>query len=283
MSKFGLEQTANCPHCGVEVQFIHAGALDKDDGIRRFEHPVAPATVLGGGTAETHVTTALDPFSWVRYLRNYQETDGEWIFNSRTNQEYPAIRLSASRCPRPQCALLILEATYENIKIGSSHQSRQGTDELSYLVYPRSASRKPVPKDVPDSIREDYHEACLILEMSPRASAALSRRCLQELLKYQGHNQPNLAKQIESTIPTLPSLIGGMVDVIRNIGNFAAHPMKSESSGEIVPVESGEAEWSLEVLEALFDHYYEMPARINAQKELLNKKLIDAGKPPIKE
>jgi hypothetical protein len=33
------------------------------------------------------------------------------------------------------------------------------------------------------------------------------------------------------------------LDAIRTIGNFAAHPIKSTSSGEIVDVEPGEAEW----------------------------------------
>lgn len=40
---------------------------------------------------------------------------------------------------------------------------------------------------------------------------------------------------------------------MRNIGNFAAHPLKDTSTGEILPVEAGEAEWNLETLEALFD------------------------------
>lgn len=282
MAKYGVEQTTNCPHCGVEVQFIHAGALNKDDGIRRFEHPVAPTTVLGGGSTETHITITLDPFSWVRYLRNYKETDNEWIFNARANQEYSSIRLSASRCPRPQCAQLVVEAIYEDIKIGGSRQSRDGTEGLSYLVYPRSASRKPVPQDVPGSIAEDYREACLVLEMSPQASAALSRRCLQALLREKGHLQKDLINQIKDALPTLPSEIGNVLDAVRIIGNFAAHSTKSTSSGEILAVEPGEAEWSLEVLETLFEHYYEMPSHIDTRLEALNKKLKDAGKPPIK-
>lgn len=81
---------------------------------------------------------------------------------------------------------------------------------------------------------------------------------------------------------TLPSHIADSVDAVRNIGNFAAHPIKSQSSGEIVPVEPGEAEWNLDVLESLFDFYFVSPARTKARKDALNKKLSDAGKPPLK-
>ena len=61
-----------------------------------------------------------------------------------------------------------------------------------------------------------------------------------------------------------------------------AHPIKSQSTGEIVDVEPGEADWNLEALEALFDFYYVQPAKTAARKAALNKKLADAGKPQIK-
>ena len=68
----------------------------------------------------------------------------------------------------------------------------------------------------------------------------------------------------------------------RNIGNFAAHPNKSATTGEILPVEQEEAEWNLEVLESLFDVYFVQPARARAKRDALNKKLLDANKPPLK-
>jgi hypothetical protein len=72
-----------------------------------------------------------------------------------------------------------------------------------------------------------------------------------------------------------------MVDAVRNIGNFAAHPMKSQKSGEILPVEPGEAEWNLDVLESLFDFFFVQPTLIRGKREALNKKLAEAGKPPV--
>jgi hypothetical protein len=81
---------------------------------------------------------------------------------------------------------------------------------------------------------------------------------------------------------TLPSHIADAIDAIRQIGNFAAHPIKETQTGSIADVEAGEAEWTLEVLEALFDFYSVQPAILEAKKNALNKKLSDAGKPPMK-
>ena len=121
------------------------------------------------------------------------------------------------------------------------------------------------------------------MNFSPKASAALSRRCLQAILREAGRaNQRNLSNQIEAVLPTLPTYVAGSVDYIRNVGNFAAHPMKSESTGEIVDVEPGEAEWNLDVLDMLFDHYYVKPDEAKEKRLALDAKLRDAGKPPMK-
>ena len=79
----------------------------------------------------------------------------------------------------------------------------------------------------------------------------------------------------------MPSNISEGLDAVRVIGNFAAHPIKSKSSGEIIEVESGEAEWNLDVLEALFDFYFVQPEILRLKKEALNKKLVEAGKVPL--
>jgi len=142
-----------------------------------------------------------------------------------------------------------------------------------------------VPRDVPEKYREDYDEACLVLPDSAKASAALSRRCLQLLLRDEARvTHQDLFNEIQELLDrkTLPSHITDSLDAVRVIGNFAAHPIKSQSTGEIVPVEPGEAEWNLDALESLFDFYFVAPARTKARKDALNKKLSDAGKPPVK-
>lgn len=155
----------------------------------------------------------------------------------------------------------------------------------SYLVRPKVAGRPPVPPEVPSKYADDYKEACLVLGDSTKASAALSRRCLQHILREEARvKNQDLAKEIQAVLDSekLPGHIADSLDAVRNIGNFAAHPLKSQSTNEIVEVEIGEAEWNLDVLESLFDFYFVGPARSAARKAALNKKLTDAGKTPMK-
>ncbi len=153
------------------------------------------------------------------------------------------------------------------------------------MFRPLGINRAPISGDVPTILSEDYTEACLVLPYSPKASAALSRRCLQYLLREYAKVKPgDLTDEIQQVIDSkaLPTHISQAVDAIRNIGNFAAHPMKSKSTGEIVPVEPLEAEWNLDVLESLFDFYFVQPKILQVKREELNKKLADLGKPPMK-
>lgn len=137
---------------------------------------------------------------------------------------------------------------------------------------------------MPAAIAEDYTEACLVLHDSPKASAALSRRCLQHILREAGKvKHADLNKEIEEVIGrgNMPSQITDLLHAVRQVGNFAAHPMKDKHTGDILPVEPGEAELNLEVLEALFDFYYVLPDKNQKRKDALNQKLQAAGKPPI--
>ena len=201
--------------------------------------------------------------------------DARIVYGGKTRPRGPDMRiqesvvryhLSAVHCPSCRKAIVSLEEP----------------NGESVVIRPIAAHRN-VPNEVPPEIAQDYQEAAAVLNLSPKANAALSRRCLQAVLREAGKTtQKDLAKQIDEVLPRLPRLIADAVDYIRNVGNFAAHPIKSKSTGEIVDVEPGEAEWNLEVLDLLFDHYYVQPARAKQAREALNKKLKDAGKPPMK-
>lgn len=199
-----------------------------------------------------------------------QDQDGYWGFGQ-------------SRCSACGRIVIRLFAADEYYSV-SGNRGAFGTEIRSYLVRPKIAGRPPVPSEVPDEFSVDYKEACLVLSDSTKASAALSRRCLQKIIREKvGVKKQDLFKEIQELIDShnLPSHIAESLDAIRVVGNFAAHPIKSQSTGEIVEVEPGEAEWNLDVLESLFDYYFVAPARTALRKAQLNQKLQDAGKPPM--
>lgn len=141
---------------------------------------------------------------------------------------------------------------------------------------------------VPPKVKADYEEACLVLPVSNKASAALSRRCLQAILREHGCSQHDLAKQIDAVLSetdpskAIPPSLRHAIDAIRNYGNFSAHPITDQTTLQIIEVDPGEAEWCLDILEEMFDHYYVRPAEIRARKAALDAKLAAAGKPASK-
>jgi hypothetical protein len=170
------------------------------------------------------------------------------------------------------------------VQMNPNQQQWQKVDD--FRIYPTSTFRKPTPTEVPPDIKEDYEEACRVLPISQKASAALSRRCLQAILRGEGYTQRDLAQQIDAllnepnTAKAVPTALRLTVDAIRNFGNFSAHPVTDQSTLQVIAVEPGEAEWCLDILEEMFDHYYVKPAQAAARKTALDAKLAAAGKPP---
>src|SRR5271163_2420836 len=151
------------------------------------------------------------------------------------------------------------------------------------------APKRVVPSaHVPEAIASDYLEACLTLVISPKASAALSRRCLQHILRDHGYKAKNLAHEIDLVLAeqrpgkALAHRSRSAVDAIRHFGNFSAHPTENKASIEVIDVEEHEAESCLETIEELFDHFYDGPALVIERKAKLDAKLAAAGKPPSK-
>ena len=158
-----------------------------------------------------------------------------------------------------------------------------------HLAYPSFSRRKIINDEVPVALKEEYEEACQVLPISPKASAALARRILQTTLEERGYESEVLAQQIEAAMnetspdKILPNAIRQKIDVVRNVGNFAAHPMADTTTLEIINVEREEAEWCLEIIEELFDHYYYTNyAEDKKRIARLNEKLRRANRRQVK-
>jgi len=157
---------------------------------------------------------------------------------------YPRVSVEYGHCPSTECWRLIVRTVKEGEK---------GIQSIEYAI-PTATTAESTGAVDPDIVSQ-YRKAKRILSIDQNASAAMSRRCLQMLLhKFFRIEKANLKEEIQELLDSrhLPSYLAGDIDRIRKIGNFGAHPGK----GIDLPdnVSKDEAEWSLEILEDLFEH-----------------------------
>ncbi len=186
------------------------------------------------------------------------------------------IRITYSECPN--CRHLVI--TLEELAPGF-----QGSGLIyEHTVWPITSGRPPAPPAVPQSIADDFNDAALVYHFSPKASAALSRRCMQAVLMDRAHvKAKDLSSQIAEVLGSLPPEIAENLDMVRQVGKYAEHPAKAKEPGIIVSVEPNEAEWNLDVLEALLDFYYVRPSLEAGKRARLEAKLKPSGPPPVAE
>lgn len=168
-------------------------------------------------------------------------------------------------CSNKDCRQLTLAVAVVPCQLnGNVYRARPNADWLlSRTLLPDSAA-KPQPDCIPAPLIEDYREACLIAELSPKASATLSRRCLQGMIRdFCGISRATLDQEIkalraaldEGTAPpgvTAEAVDG--IDHVRQVGNIGAHMEKDIDL--IVPVDPGEAKALIALVEMLFEEWY---------------------------
>jgi len=185
--------------------------------------------------------------------------------------------IEARTCP--SCGKWIIDFVHSFVRRSTRHPPFEAGVERVRL-YPQ-ASARPCPAEVPPTIAKDFIEASQVLPLSANASAALSRRCLQAVLRDAAKVKPQtLEKEIDEVVAggLLPTAVAADLDAVRVVGNFGAHPGKGS---EVIDAEPHEAEWNLDVLDELFEEFYVKPARSAERRAALNKKLSDAGKQPL--
>lgn len=202
------------------------------------------------------------------------------------------ITLVALRCVRVDCNRLKLDVYLDNTNLDHWSQTYSSKEHIRYWAILPDSKAKPQPDYIPKSIRDDYVEACLIVDRSPKASATLLRRCLQGMIRdFCGISKGRLFDEIASLRKLLdegkaPHGVQhetlDAIDAVRGVGNIGAHMEKDISV--IVDVEPGEAEALIQLIEMLFDEWYvarhERQARLKRVQEIAEgkKKIIDQHK-----
>ena len=180
------------------------------------------------------------------------------------------------RCP--SCLGLIL--AFE--RVANTGAPRAPLVEFT-MIYPTTGGRLPAPSAVRDfdaSLADDYDEACAVIDRSPKAAAALGRRCIQHMIRTQlGITKPTLHAEIEAvrSAGALPQKLLRQLDAGRHIGNNAAHP-NVDQAGLILPVTRDEAVWTLDVVALMFSELFVEPVEEHARASALAEK---TGKPIV--
>lgn len=93
------------------------------------------------------------------------------------------------------------------------------------LIYPEVIQVPKPNQDLNQEIKDDYLEAGLILNKSPRGSVALLRLCVQNLCKQLKEPGKNINDDIGNLVKKgLDEEIQQALDAVRVIGNYAVHP-----------------------------------------------------------
>lgn len=186
------------------------------------------------------------------------------------------ISTSVIVCPNKNCKEYTISASlFKAVYIGRAGYGDwrcKGQPLLHWNLKPQSQARV-FPSYIPRVILEDYEEACLIRDLSPKASATLSRRCLQGIIRdFHKITQKRLLDEIEALKDKIDPLTWQAIDSVRSIGNIGAHMEKDINL--IIDVEPHEASALIGLIEMLLKDWY--IDRHEKQKQL--RKIVGISK-----
>lgn len=177
--------------------------------------------------------------------------------------------VNAITCPNSDCKKLYLKVALTNVENNQETrwQWRPTRTLKTWQLLPESHA-KVLPSYVPSPIQEDYYEACRIRDLSPKASATLSRRCLQGMIRdFWGIKKNTLKEEIDSLEELVDELTWQAINSVRKVGNIGAHMEKDINL--IIDVNPSEAQLLIELIEQLVDDWY----KVRHEKEERLKKI----------
>src|SRR3989344_3316308 len=183
--------------------------------------------------------------------------------------------VSAITCPNEECQKLFLTA-----RLTHSFNFRPTGEIQTWRLLPESEA-KVLPDYIPEAIKEDYYEACRIRDLSPKASATLSRRCLQGMIRdFWGISDSTLKKEIDALEEKVDADVWESIDAVRSVGNIGSHMEKDINI--IIDVEPKEAQLLIGLIEQLVEEWYvAREDRKNRAQKL--KDLATSKKLPLSE
>ena len=158
-------------------------------------------------------------------------------------------------CPNPDCREVFLKVSFDERDNARYPYENKFVKHLQSWTLRPESNAKPQPDYIPPQIREDYREACLIAEKSPKASATLSRRCLQGMIRdFWGISKNRLIDEINTLEEKVDANTWDAIKAVKDVGNIGAHMEKDINL--IIAVDPNEARLLIEMIEQLFQDWY---------------------------
>mgnify|MGYP003602105742 CR=1 FL=1 len=172
------------------------------------------------------------------------------------NKENSALALTTAVtvCPNPKCKEYCIDAHLIKARYNGVSWTHIEPVMQTWRLRPKSKA-KQFPSYIPKPILTDYEEACLICDLSPKASATLSRRALQGIIRdFFGIQKARLIDEIQELQSKIDPLTWQAIDATRNIGNIGAHMEKDINL--IIDVDAKEAAVLIGLIEMLLTEWY---------------------------
>jgi len=211
-------------------------------------------------------------------LVNPNISRSDHTFNNNNKDGNSVFGVEIVVCPNSACKEYTVSGTLHDYYPSSQ---QKGALREFWKLKPQS-SAKPVPDYVPQAIRDDYKESCLIVDLSPKASATLSRRCLQGMIRdFHKIVKKRLVDEIDALHGQIDQQTWNAIDALRKLGNIGAH-METDIN-MIIDVDPGEAQLLIELIETLLEEWYvrrhERDLRMNKIIATAAAKQIQKAKP----
>jgi hypothetical protein len=179
---------------------------------------------------------------------------GEFLHNNKHGTF--GLNVRAVSCPNPKCREVVLSCSMVQVidAINLSPRYRPGQILHTWPLLPESLA-KPQPAFIPKPIVDAYKQACRIVSLSPEASATMSRRCIQGMIRdFWKVKKRTLWLEIEAIKTKVDKETWKAIHAVREFGNIGAHMQKNIDL--LVEVDPGEAEMLIKLIELLFRQWY---------------------------
>lgn len=188
------------------------------------------------------VTFVLSRYTHTQLKTAFDRTDTTLYHPKSEITKESELKLNYYKCPNCQSYSVELHGLGDKVS------------KINYRILP-FGNAKEFPEYIPEAIRNDYEEACLIKDLSPKSSATLSRRCLQGMIRdFWKIEEGDLYKEINALEGKIPANQWKVIHAVRQIGNIGAH--MEEDINKIINIDPLEADELIKLIEFLLNKWY---------------------------